>query len=139
MPLLDDARQAMFALADLTEGFSSGSPPDPQSVLGLQSRLVRLYAQLGEEKTRKFSAKEAAYLNRKIQEATQYRHGRLDLKKKVADADRDALLAIAEESNAEIETAAEFDLYMTFLRSLERAIDHSRTVVSFLKSSEKNA
>ncbi len=138
MSILEEATQAILSLHALTKGFAQGSPPDPSSVLGYQSNLVRLHMELGQEMSRKFGTKEAAYLGRKIAEAKQYKHGRIDLKKTGGDSERDALLAVGEEIEKEIESATEFEQYRNMIRSMQNALDHSRTVVSFIKSGEKS-
>src|SRR4051794_16769033 len=58
--LLEEAKQAMLDLAELTEGIARGAPPDVHSILGYQARLVRFHALLGEEMARKFGGKERA-------------------------------------------------------------------------------
>jgi hypothetical protein len=142
MSYLDDARQALQQLHDLTMSFGQGGTPDPHSVLACQSRLVRLYSLIAEERTKKFGAKESAYLARKIQQAKQYQKGRITLDGKrmmsAADATEAALLAVGDEFQREIDTATEFELYGAFLKSIQNALDYGRQVTSTLKRSESN-
>ena len=49
MSVIEEAKQAILHLAALTAGFRTGSPPDPYSLLAIQSDLVRLHLQLGVE------------------------------------------------------------------------------------------
>ncbi len=122
----------------LTVGFRDGATPDPHSVLSVQADLVRLYALLGEEMAGKFAGKERRYLERKIEHAKQYVKGRLDTQKRVsaADAEHNAFLAVGDEYGREIDAMEEYELYRVMLKSLQNAFDFSRSVVSFLKTSE---
>lgn len=138
MSLLLEATQAMTKLHQLTSALKTGSSPDPYSILGIQSDLVRLHWLLGEEMSRKFGAKERMYLARKIEQAKQYQKGRVDLKLTIGDSTEAALLAVGEEYGREIESAEEYERYRIFLKSIQAAIDHSRQVVSFLKSAESS-
>lgn len=137
MTILQDSTQAILDLHALTKGFAQGSPPDPSSVLGYQSNLVRLHMELGQEMARKFGTKESAYLSRKIAEAKEYKNGRINLKKTGGDSAQDALLAVGEEFNREIESATEYEQYRQMIRSMQNAIDFARTTISFIKSGEK--
>src|SRR5436853_363296 len=83
----EEAKTAMLELADLTEGFATGSPPDPQSVLGYESRIIKLYCLLGEQMAHKFGAKEKAYLARKVEQARQHAHGRVQLEMTSKDSE----------------------------------------------------
>ena len=134
--VLDTARQTLNELADLTGGLSNGATPDLHSLLGIQSRLVTLYLEVGEERTRKFNSKESLYLQRKLVQAKQYQKGRIDLKMTGADATEAALLAVGEDFQREIDAATDFELLGVFLKSIERAIDHSRQVVSHIGKAE---
>lgn len=138
MTILHSATAAMVKLHALTTSFSNGSTPDAYSVLGIQSDLVDLYRQVGDEMASKFGAKESAYLCRKIEEAKQYQKGRLDPAKKIADVTQEALLAVGDEMNREIEAATEYKSYRTMLRSIQNALDYSRSVVSFVKTAESS-
>jgi len=137
--LLLEASAAMRGLHSLTVSFGTGSTPDPQSVLAYQSKIVSIHERLGQEMARKFGAKERAYLNRKIQEAKQYQHGRIELKKTASDSSKDAILAVGDELDKEIESAQEYESYRLMLQSLERAFQHSIQVVSLLKTSESSS
>lgn len=139
MTPLDDAAQAMVTLHQLTSGLKAGSPPDVYSLLGIQSDLVQAYLDIGQEMARKFGAKESAYLARKIAEANEYRKGRIDPKRKIADVANDALLAVGEEFQREIDLAEEYERYRTLLRSLQNSLDYARQVTSFMRSAEQNA
>jgi hypothetical protein len=138
MTVLQEATEAILDLHALTRGFGTGSPPDPSSVLGYQSNLVRLHMELGQEMARKFGTKESAYLSRKIAEAKEYKNGRINLKKTGGDSTQDALLAVGEEFNREIESATEFEQYRNMIRSMQNAIDFARTTISYIKSGEKS-
>lgn len=139
MSIIDDSTKAMIQLHQLTSGMKNGSVPDAVSILGIQSDLVDFYRQIGEEMSQKFGVKESAYLNRKIAEANEYRKGRLNPDKKIADVSTDALLAVGEEFQREIDSAEEYERYRTFLRSLQNALDYARSVASFVKTSESQS
>lgn len=139
MSLLQEATLALLDLHKLTSAFSSGSTPDPVSVLGYQSKLVDLHARLGQEMAKKFGSKESRYLARKLEEAKHYRKGRIELKKTGIDSTQDALLAVGEEFQAEIDSAEEYEAYRTMLQSLDRAFSHSMQVVSFLGKAESRS
>jgi hypothetical protein len=134
--LLQEASAVLRALHELTVGFSKASPPDPVSVLGYQSKIVDLHHRLGQEMSKAFGSKETRYLNRKIEEAKQYRQGRIEFKLTAADATRDSLLAVGEEFQLEIDTAQIYESYRTMLQSLDRAFTHTCQVVNFLSRSE---
>lgn len=138
MTIIDQAKQAMLNLHNLTIGFRSGSPPDPHSVLGYQSEIMWLYAQLGEEMAKTFGSKERAYLTRKIEQARLHAHGRVEMKLTSKDAEEAAFRAVKEQYDAEIDAMQEFELLRVMLKSLQNALDHTRTVVSFIKTTEKN-
>lgn len=138
MTHLDDARLALVGLNDLTKRIKDGSPPDPHSVLGYMSDLVRLYSLIGEDMAQRFGAKERSYLNRKIAQAKEHAKGRVTFKSS-KDAEEAAFLAVGEEYQREIDAMQEFELYRVMLRSIQNAIDFSRTMISFLKASEANA
>jgi hypothetical protein len=112
------------------------SQPDVYSLLAVQADLVRLHMELGQAMAKEFGAKESAYINRKIAEANQYVAGRSNPKKKIADVTQESLLAVGEEFDKEIQSAVTYESYRTLLRSLQNALDYSRTVVSFLKQTE---
>lgn len=126
----------MVELHKLTSGLKHGEIPNPVLVVGIMSDLVKAHEDIGQEMAQRFGAKERAYLHRKLQEAKQYQAGRMDIKKRIADVSNDAMLSVGEEYEKEIERAEEYESYRTFLRSLQNAIDYSRTVISFLKTSE---
>ncbi len=142
--ILDDAREAMNDLVTLTGVMGDHGTPDVYSLLANQGRLVALYQKVGEERTKKFNAKESRYLGRKLEQARQYHANRYNVNDNTnkmmstADATEAALLVVGDESQQEIDSATEWELYGTFLKSRERAIDHSRQVVSFLGKAEKN-
>src|SRR5438128_1490974 len=126
MTLLEEAKGAMLDLAELTSGFGRGAPPDPFSVLGYQSNLVRLYALLGQEMSRKFGTKENAYLSRKLAQAEQHTRGRIDLKLTSKDSEEFAFRQVKKQYEEEIRQLEEFELHKIFLKSLQNALDHSR-------------
>ena len=47
------------------------------------------------------------------------------------------LLAVGEEFQREIDTAMEFELYRTFLKALQNALEYARQDISFIGKSEK--
>ena len=136
MSIIAEAKQSIFDLAEL-----AGGSPDPVSLIGVQARLVRLHAELGQEMAAKFKGKERAYISRKLAQAKEYQKGRLPGEHRLtaADATEAAILAVGEEWAAEIDTAAEYEGYRTLLRSLQNAIDYGRTLISFYKSSEHHS
>jgi hypothetical protein len=134
--VLQEASASIRELHSLCMGMRSGSSPDPYSVLGIQADLIRLHMDLGLEMAQKFGSKESAYLSRKIAEANQYRAGRKDVSKKIADVTNDAILAVGEETQREIDSAVEYESYRTMLRSIQNALDYARSVVSFVKTAE---
>ena len=95
--LIEEAKTTLLSLHELTKRFGDGFIPDAHAVLARQSDIVRLHLEVGQEMAKKFGAKESRYLARKIEEAKQYRHGRIELKKTASDSTQDALLAVGEE------------------------------------------
>ena len=134
--LIQDASAAITELHQLTSGFGTGSTPDPHSVLGYQSKIVDLHSRLGQEMSRKFGGKESAYLTRKITEAKQYRHGRIELKKTGGDSAQYALEQVESDMIRENEAAEEYESYRLMLQSLDRAFHHASQVISFLGKAE---
>src|SRR4051794_20757846 len=118
VPLLDEAKQALLDLSELTEGIARGEPPDVHGVLGFQSRMVRYHALVGEEMARKFGAKERAYLTRKIEQAQQHQHGRVALELTSKDSEERAFGEVRKLYEEEIDRMEEFELYRVFLKSL---------------------
>src|SRR4051794_38275054 len=102
MPLLDDAKQCMLDLSELTEGIARGAPPDVHSVLGYQARLVRYHALLGEEMAKKFGGKERAYIQRKVDQAREHARRRVELKLTSKDSEEAAFLAVQRQYDDEI-------------------------------------
>jgi hypothetical protein len=88
----------------------------------------------------KFGTKERANLTRKLAESSHYRADREDLTRKLAatDCQKYAILAVTNESLAEIATEMEFEQYRQLLKSMQNAIESSRQVVSFIGKSERN-
>lgn len=136
MTHIAEAKEAIIGLHQLTIGFLNGSQPDAQSVLGYQSKMVRLHALLSEEMSRTFGNKERAYLNRKIEQAKQHAHGRVELKLTSKDAEEAAFISVRQRYEDEISRMEEYELMRALLRSLQNALDYSRQVVSYLKTVE---
>ena len=139
MTLLQEATETLVNLHHLTMGFSTGSSPDPHSVLGYQSKITYLHQMLGQEMARKFGAKESRYLDRKLSEAKNYIKGRIDLKKNASDSTRDALIGVEGEYRTEISSAEEYESYRSMLKSLDHAFSHTMQVVSFIGKSESRS
>ena len=116
-----------------TNGMREGRYPSPNVTLDLHRELVGMYSALSEEMCQKFSAKERAYLSRKIAEANQYRAGRHDDKLTVKDAEVAARLNVGEEVEKEIDSSSEYEQYRALLRSLDHALDYIRSLTSYLK------
>jgi hypothetical protein len=138
MTLIDQAKDALLDLADLTEGIAHGAPPDVHSVLGYQSKMIRFYTLIGEEMAKKFGNKERSYLARKIEQAKQHERGRIDLKLTSKDSEQRAMREVRQLHEEEIERAQEFEMYRVFLRSLQNGFEHTRSIASFLKRQEEN-
>lgn len=136
--ILSTAKAHMLELHSLTVAMRNGELPSAVLLLGIQADLVNSYQQVSEEMVSMFSAKERAYLQRKVEQAKQHAKGRLrNMTSK--DAEEAAFVEVQGQYTQEIASMETFELYRTFRSSLEKAIDHCRTVVSFLKTSEKNA
>jgi hypothetical protein len=128
----------MLDLSELTEGTARGLPPDVHSVLGYQSRPVRYHTLVGEEMAKKFGGKERMYLTRKIEQARQHIHGRRDLNLTGKDAEERAVQEATALHVEEINRMEDFELYRVFLKSLQTAFEHTRSIVSFLKRRGEN-
>jgi len=139
MTLIEEATATLLALHELTKGFGEGSTPDPHSVLGYQSKIVDLHSRIGQAMAKKFGGKEGRYLKRKMAEAKEYRRGRIDLKKTGIDSTNDALLAVGEESQAEIDSAEEYESYRMMLKSLDNAFSHTMQTVSYVSKAESRS
>lgn len=138
MTVLTEAKKALLDLADLTGSIANGGNPDPHSVLGYQAKLVRYYALVGEEMARQFGAKERAYLSRKIAQAKEHIKGRRDLNLTSKDAEERAIQEVEQLHLDEIDRMESFELYRVFLKSLQNGIEHSRQMVSYLKTAESH-
>ena len=135
MSVIEEATAAVRTLSSLCSGMRE-SQPDIYSILAVQSDLVRLHMELGQEMAKQFGSKESAYICRKIAEANAYVKGRRDPTKKIADVTQEALLEVKAEQGQEITAAVTYESYRTLLKSLQNALDYARTVVSFLKTAE---
>src|SRR4051812_46851427 len=108
MSVVDDAKQAILDLHELTKGLGDGVTPDVQSILGIHSRMVRLHMDLGVEMCQRFGAKERAYLARKIAQATEHLHGRRTLNLTSKDAEEAAVVRVRQEHLEEIDRMEEY-------------------------------
>ena len=139
MTVLQEAKQSLLDLADLTGTIANGGNPDPHSVLGYQSKLVRYYALVGEEMARQFGAKERAYLSRKIAQAKEHIKGRRDLNMTSKDAEERAFQEVEQLHADEIDRMESFELYRVFLKSLQNGLDHTRSIIAYLKRAEADS
>jgi hypothetical protein len=135
MTPIEEARDVIIALASLTSGLRNGDVPSPYRLLAYQGDLVRLYLEVGQEKSQKFKAKESAYLERKIKHADHFLQNK-ETNLTVAQCTEEAVKAVRKEKTDENERAFEFDQYVTMLQSIRNAFEHTRSVVSFLKEAE---
>ncbi len=124
----------MQKLHSLCLGFASGSPPDSYTVLGIVNDLVYLRSKVAEEQARQFGGSQRARLTRKIAEAKQHRTFR-ELKKTIAESDKESMLAVGEEFKAEIDSMETYELYFALLGSLDRSIDFGRSAASAVRKS----
>jgi hypothetical protein len=132
----DKAVEAMQKLHSLCLGFSTGSPPDGYSVLGVVNDLVLLRGKIGSEKARKFGGKERKKLTRRIAEAKHHRSLRNE-KKTMAECDKEALLAVEEELTYEINAMEEWEDTETLLQSIDSAVRFGISAASAVRENEK--
>jgi len=124
-------------LREVAEQTADPTSVPPATLFKLYNRLIEAYTNLGEEMCRKFSAKERSYLARKIAQAKAYQGERYKEKISVKDAEMTAMLSVGGEAEKEIEAAAEYEGYRTLIGSVDRAIDFTRSLISYSKYSEK--
>jgi hypothetical protein len=133
--LAQQAADAMHKLHSICLGFGNGSPPDGYSVLGIVNDLVYLRGKIGEEQARQFGGSQRAKLTRRIQEAKQHRAFR-ELKKTMAECEKEALLAVGEEIGKEIDAMELYELYSAVQSSLDQAIRFGISAASAVRKNE---
>jgi len=111
--------------------------PSGHTLFTLYNELLDVYTALGEEMCKRFSAKERAYISRKIEAAKHYRKGRHEEKLNVKDSEMNALELSEIQLNAEIDQAEIYEQYRTIRDSVDRAISYIRSLNSYLKISEQ--
>lgn len=137
MSLIPETSALLKQVVDETKGMREGVIPSPGTLFDLYNSLLSAYVRLGEEMCQKFSAKERAYLERKIAIAKHHRQGRIELKKTLGDATNDAILAAGEEAQREIDAMAEYEGYKTLLNSVDHSIDFIRSLNSYVTKAER--
>lgn len=136
MSLYTEAVGLLAQLAEETKDLDRGRIPGILKLLSIQGRIVDLNARLGQELSFQFSAKEKAYISRKIEQAKQHLRGRRELKLTSKDAEEEAILAIGEEWQNELESMSTWEGTRTLRQSLENAYDFIRGLLSFIKWQE---
>lgn len=141
MTAIHEAAQAQGELVDLVNRLRTGDPlPSCLEFLQVQGRLVACYQGVSKEVANAFGPKERAYLGRRIAMAKAYQGDRYGDKIKPAkDAEMLSLLAVGEEIEKEIESAAYYEDCRLLLASLDRAIDFCRSANATLRSAESTS
>lgn len=137
MTHLQQASTAMGELHSLCLGFGKGGTPDSHSVLGIVNELVFLYGKIAEEQARKFGGSQRKRIKRKVEEAKQHRSLR-ELKKTIAECDKESFLAVGDEYGHEIDAMEEYELYVGFMKAVQEAIRFGISVNSSIRSQERS-
>lgn len=138
MSHLTEAVTAMKTLHDLCLSFGRGIPPDGYSVLGIVNDLVYLNGKIAEEQAQKFGGSQHKKLTRKIEEAKQHRSFR-EMKKTMAECDKEAMLAVGEEYKTEIDAMEEYELYVAMMRAIQEAVRFGISVNSTVRQQESQS
>lgn len=136
MDSIQRAQSCLKELVKTTIGMKNGEPPKPMVVIGIHAELVEVFWQLGQEMNTQFSAKEQAYLRRKNNQARSHLKYR-DQNLTVKDSETHAFIDSWEDLDEEVKKAAAYENYRTLLRAVDKGIEHARSVVSFLKTTEQ--
>ena len=110
--------------------------PSPHTLFDLYNRLVDVYARLGEEQVKRFSAKEAAYIRRKIEAGKAYQKGRID-KLTSKDAEIKSWIEVENELIKENEASELYEELRVLRGSVDRAISYIQSLRSYISNSEK--
>lgn len=136
--MITKAHQILNELVTETKRMKTGEPPRAMKILGIQAELIEVYVGLGMEMNMQFSAKEQAYLQRKVAMSNSHLASR-EKKMTVKDSEMTSIVDAWDQYAEEIEASSKYENYRTLLRAVDKGIEHARSVVSFLKTSEANA
>ena len=131
----EKAVATMQSLLSETKRMQEGYTPNPMLVASLQAELVELIWQVSMEQNTKFSAKEQAGFQRKKAQGLHQLSGR-ERGLSIEDSKNEALQEAEQEFRQEIQAIREWEDYRTLTDSMKRAFEHSRSILSLLKTSE---
>lgn len=133
--ILERTAVAQERLLKLSQTLSNGSI-SPYEVLELYGELNNLYYETALHLATRFSAKEQAYIQRKIQQAKKTKEFRKDLN--VSDSTIEALNSVEIQLMNEADAMYEYEQYKLLLKSLDNSLAYIRSLKTSVEKLESN-